>query len=59
MREERPLQLHQQALPIILFSRTINVGVELWYSLDSMRVFILGVGATGSLLAKLLIRQGH
>jgi hypothetical protein len=24
-----------------------------------MRVFILGVGATGSLLAKLLIRQGH
>jgi len=24
-----------------------------------MRVFILGVGATGSLLAKLLVRQGH
>jgi hypothetical protein len=24
-----------------------------------MRVFILGIGATGSLLAKLLIRQGH
>ena len=59
MREGHPLQLHQQALPIILFSRTINVGVELWYSLDSMRVFILGVGATGSLLAKLLMRQGH
>ena len=35
------------------------VSVELWYSLDPMRVFILGVGATGSLLAKLLIRQGH
>ena len=32
---------------------------ELWYSDDPMRVFILGVGATGSLLAKLLIRQGH
>jgi saccharopine dehydrogenase-like NADP-dependent oxidoreductase len=29
------------------------------YSLDPMRVFILGVGAMGSLLAKLLIRQGH
>ena len=28
-------------------------------SLDPMRVFILGVGATGSLLAKLLIRRGH
>jgi hypothetical protein len=40
-------------------SETINVRVELWYSLDPMRVFILGVGATGSLLAKLLIRQGH
>ena len=36
-----------------------QVSVELWYSLDPMRVFILGVGATGSLLAKLLIRQGH
>ena len=24
-----------------------------------MRVFILGIGATGSLLAKLLVRQGH
>ena len=39
--------------------RTIKVLEELWYSLDLMRVFVLGVGATGSLLAKLLIRQGH
>ena len=38
---------------------TVKVSVELWYSLDPMKVFILGVGATGSLLAKLLIRQGH
>jgi Saccharopine dehydrogenase NADP binding domain len=38
---------------------TINVPVALWYSLDPMRVFVLGVGATGSLLAKLLVRQGH
>ena len=38
---------------------TINVSFELWYCLDPMRVFILGVGAMGSLLTKLLIRQGH
>lgn len=38
---------------------TVSVSVEVWYSLDPMRVFILGVGAMGLLLAKLLIRQGH
>ena len=38
---------------------TVNVPFELWYSLDPMRVFILGVGAMGSVLAKLLVRQGH
>jgi len=26
---------------------------------DAMRIFILGAGATGSLLAQLLERQGH
>jgi len=35
------------------------VSAQLWYSDDPMRVFILGIGATGSLLAKLLVRQGH
>jgi hypothetical protein len=28
-------------------------------SLRAMRIFVLGVGATGSLLVKLLVRQGH
>ena len=37
----------------------VNVSVEVWYSLDPMKVFILGIGAVGSLLATLLIRQGH
>jgi hypothetical protein len=32
---------------------------RLWYSGNLMRVFVLGVGATGSLLVKLLVRQGH
>ena len=32
---------------------------KLWYSGDPMKVFVLGVGATGSLLVKLLVRQGH
>ena len=32
---------------------------ELWYSDDPMKVCVLGVGATGSLLVKLLTRQGH
>jgi len=32
---------------------------KLWYSGDPMKVFVLGVGATGSLLVKLLARQGH
>ena len=29
------------------FGMTVNVSVELWYSLDPMRVFMLGVGAMG------------
>lgn len=33
--------------------------MKVWYSGDPMKVFVLGVGATGSLLVKLLIRQGH
>lgn len=32
---------------------------RLWYIGNLMRVFVLGVGATGSLLVKLLTRQGH
>lgn len=33
---------------------------RLWYSrLHAMRIFVLGTGATGSLLAQLLDRQGH
>lgn len=32
---------------------------KLWYSGDPMKIFVLGVGATGSLLVKLLARQGH
>jgi ketopantoate reductase len=32
---------------------------RLWYSGNLMRVFVLGVGATGSLLLALLTRQGH
>ena len=31
----------------------------MWYSGDPMKVFVLGVGATGSLLVQLLARQGH
>lgn len=31
----------------------------MWYSFDPMRIFVLGTGATGSLLAQLLVRQGH
>lgn len=31
----------------------------LWYSGPPMRIFVLGAGATGSLLAQLLTRQGH
>jgi len=37
----------------------VKAAGDLWYSLDLMRVFILGVGAMGSLLTKLLLRQGH
>jgi hypothetical protein len=37
----------------------VKAAGDLWYSLDRMRVFILGVGAMGSLLTKLLLRQGH
>lgn len=32
---------------------------RVWYSGDPVRIFVLGVGATGSLLVKLLVRQGH
>jgi saccharopine dehydrogenase-like NADP-dependent oxidoreductase len=31
----------------------------MWYSFLPMRIFILGTGATGSLLAHSLVRQGH
>lgn len=31
----------------------------MWYSFEPMRIFILGTGATGSLLAHSLARQGH
>jgi saccharopine dehydrogenase (NAD+, L-lysine forming) len=33
--------------------------MRLWYSFRPMRIFVLGVGGTGSLLAHLLVRQGH
>lgn len=36
-----------------------GTGARLCYSSGTMRIFILGTGATGSLLAKLLVRQGH
>ena len=39
--------------------RPPRCGVRLWYSGDPMKVFVLGVGATGSLLVKLFTRQGH
>jgi saccharopine dehydrogenase-like NADP-dependent oxidoreductase len=31
----------------------------MWYSFEPMRIFVLGTGATGSLLAHSLVRQGH
>jgi saccharopine dehydrogenase-like NADP-dependent oxidoreductase len=31
----------------------------MWYSFQPMRIFVLGTGATGSLLAHSLVRQGH
>lgn len=31
----------------------------MWYSCAPMRIFVLGAGGTGSLLAQLLARQGH
>ena len=31
----------------------------IWYSFGPMRIFVLGAGGTGSLLAQLLARQGH
>ena len=31
----------------------------MWYSYGPMRIFVLGVGGTGSLLTELLARQGH
>jgi len=34
-------------------------GQRVWYSFGPMRIFVLGVGGTGSLLAQLLERQGH
>lgn len=33
--------------------------MRLWYSFRPMRIFVLGAGGTGSLLAHLLARQGH
>ena len=36
-----------------------GLGVRAVVSLRAMRIFVLGVGATGSLLVRLLLRQGH